>query len=66
MNDTRTYNQIKEAHPVPWQPVMVPGHHNGMALLRVIDAKGIEVPMFTMLRVIQLITSAPQTGAPTP
>jgi hypothetical protein len=65
--DVRSYREIVAAHPVPWMPVSVPGFHNGMALLKVIDSTGQEVPMFTLLRVIQLVTSAPQTAtAPVP
>jgi hypothetical protein len=57
MNDDRTLAQIAQAHPVPWRHHVTPSARGSVqAQVRVIDAAGQEVPLFTLLRVIDLVT----------
>lgn len=57
MTDTRSFPEIMLAHPVPWVCRVVPGIQHEMARLILVDAAGQEVPLFTMLRVIEIITN---------
>lgn len=56
MNDTRSLQEIVQAHPVPWKPRTVPVTINGQTLIKIFDKANVEVPMFTILRVVQLVT----------
>lgn len=55
MSDPRTLQEITAAHPVPWTLRTASMVINGQALIQVIDKAGQEVPLFTMLRVVQLV-----------
>jgi hypothetical protein len=46
-----TLKQIREAHPMPWRQTMIGN------LVKVMDAKGEEVPMFTMLDLVSIVTA---------
>lgn len=56
MTDARSLAEITGQHPVPWAPRTVPMMINGQTLIKVFDNAGAEVPLFTMLRVVQLVT----------
>lgn len=56
MTDNRSLAEITGQHPVPWAPKAVPMMINGQTLIKVFDKAGLEVPLFTMLRVVQLVT----------
>lgn len=72
MNDTRNLNEITAQHPLPWSQATLPGIRGGMAQVAVFDATGREVPLFTLLRIVQLVTvqlhmkqqAQPQAAAP--
>lgn len=61
MQDGRTFPEIRAAHPFPWKTVMVA---NAPGRITVLDNNRQEVPLFTMLRVVELLTAAAQQTAP--
>ena len=56
MTDNRTLQEIIQAHPVPWVHRTHPLIINGQTRIMVLDKAGVEVPLFTMLRIVQLVT----------
>jgi hypothetical protein len=46
--------QLKELHPMPWRYAIKAGSN----LVVVSDAKGVEVPMFTMLGLVVRVTNS--------
>lgn len=58
-----TINEIRLKHPMPWVHAMVsPGE------IKVRDARGLEVPLLTMLDFVAQVTvkmTAPEVPAPT-
>lgn len=56
MTDTRNLPEIREAHPFPWVAGAVKGSKKGE--VEVTDAKGAVVPLFTMLRLVEIVTTA--------
>ena len=68
IEDPRNYTQIRAEHPFPWDSRVIPGLiRNGMAEVKVVDAAGKEVPLFTILRLAEIITTAktPEPATPT-
>lgn len=51
MSDTITVQQIRAAHPFPWHTII---HPNG--LVQVANANNIEVPLFTVTALLEVVT----------
>lgn len=62
-----TLAQIQEKFPFPWKLVTLPGVKHGMAEVAHIAANGLQVPMFTALRVVEIVsTRIAQGTSPAP
>ncbi len=65
-NDPRTLKEVLAAHPAPWQIITLPIVINGATQLRMADAVGNEVPLFTALRIVELVLNASKASATSP
>ena len=63
MNDNRSFQEIMAQHPAPWSPRTMRQLMSGQAVIQLFDKSGVEVPLFTMLRVVQLVTDKIANGA---
>jgi hypothetical protein len=51
MNENEQLIQIAALHPFPWRTVVYP-----TGVVQMLDAAGVEVPMFTMTKYVEIST----------